>query len=677
MRRFALALVLLASISVGGQHFGASLLPSAARAVEFEAVIWQFEEDYPGADGDDTKLPVQTVYIKTHDATNWMSTYDRDRSAVHGPASVRRLIDDYNVQGIEVVAWFVPKGGDVDRQVEMAVEVIDSGVKGLYADLEPFDGFCHMDCAYLAEHFWQRVRAERPNANLGVIYDPRPWTFEQSATSAWLSVVNVALPMCYWEDFVDQPPYNDPAGCVSQARTDLGWLAQGTSLEYVPMLQGNTTGERFIAAVDAARAAGSTRVSIWRRGVVTGAVWEAAWNIYEPGVEVAASWPSYWQWSPCPWDGCILREERSSALYVLYSGAKFPIASPDALAAMGRSPGDHWIVGDGAMSMVADVPWDGTLLREAGSEGVFVVYAGAKFPVPSLDVLYTMGLGAQAIHTVPPGSLGRIPSVPRDGARFAEMSGADWQITAGARFHLPSAEVRDALIGLGAMESGVYTVPDGALAAIPLVPSDRSHIRELSSPMEYQIAAGAKFALADAVERNKLVHANQLKWRTSIVPDGALAGLPVSPPDGAWLRELDGDTEWQIAGGTKIRLTDAGGRQALSAAGVLRNEIAVVPSGALAELPEGPGEGALLKEPGSATLFVWRCGSVYRIADAAQLDRLVASGKARLPVLTVAGPLTEPPVRMWPSCGDAHGSVCPKRGWGIGNPFAPAGCRPE
>ena len=82
----------------------------AVEAVDIEAVIWQFGQDYPGAQGDDTLLPVQTVYIKTHDATNWMSTYDEDPMAVAGPNSIRRLIDHYRGQGIEVVAWFVPKG---------------------------------------------------------------------------------------------------------------------------------------------------------------------------------------------------------------------------------------------------------------------------------------------------------------------------------------------------------------------------------------------------------------------------------------------------------------------------------------------------------------------------------------------------------------------------------------
>jgi len=88
-------------------------------------------------------------------------------------------------------------------------------------------------------------------------------------------------------------------------------------------------------------------------------------------------------------------------------------------------------------------------------------------------------------------------------------------------------------------------------------------------------------------------------------------------------------------------------------------------------------DGVLVKEPASEMLFVWRCGSLYRISDAAQLERLVAAGLARQPVLTVGGPLVEPPPQERPLCDGPEGKVCPKRGWGTKNPFAPIGCRPE
>ncbi|HEV8575004.1 MAG TPA: hypothetical protein VGR43_09885 [Dehalococcoidia bacterium] len=676
MRRILLV-ALLALLALGSQQLAGQLSPPAAEAIDIEAVIWQFGKDYPGADGDDTKLPLRTVYIKTHDATNWMSTYDEDPKAVSGPASIRRLIDDYGAQGIEVVAWFVPKGGDIDRQVEMATQVLDSGVTALYADVEPFEGFCDLECGYLANELWWRVRQERPGAKLGVIYDPRPWTWAESATWSWLAAADVALPMCYWEMFVDQEAWSDPAGCVSQAYEGLGYLAPGRSLEYIPMLQGDTTPERFLQAMDAARAAGATKVSIWRRGVVANDVWEAAWAIYEPPAQVAATWPSYWQWSPCPWDGCILREASSPALYVLYAGAKFHIPSPEALAAMGRSPADHWIVGDGMMSRVADVPWDGTLVQEAGSEGVYVVYAGARFPIPSPEALNAIGLGAQRVYRVPPGAVATLPSIPREGSRFRELSGGpDWQMTAGARFAVPSPEVAAALTATGSLEELVYVVPDGALAQVPLQPRDRTRVRELSSPTEWQIAAGARFPLPSAAERNKLVHAKQLEWHLSVVPDGGLAGVPTVLRDGSHVRELDGAVEWQVVAGTKIALVDGPRRDALIAAGQLSQEPFIVPNGTLAGLPEGPVEGAVVKEPGSDVLFVVRCGSLYKIADSAQLERLVTGALARLPILTVAGPLAAPETREGNGC--VGGALeCSPRGWGLANPFAPLGCRPR
>jgi hypothetical protein len=418
------------------------------------------------------------------------------------------------------------------------------------------------------------------------------------------------------------------------------------------MLQGDTTGGRFLDAMDAAREAGASKVSLWRRGVVTQDVWDAAWNIWEPSPVVAAAWPSYWVWSPCPWDGCILREESSDALYVLYSGAKFRIPSPEALAAMGRNPGDHWIVADGQLSMVADIPWDGTLVQEAGIGAVYVVYAGAKFPVPTPEALSALGLGAQRIHLLPPGGLNQIPALPREGSWFREYSSiAEWQLTAGARFELPSPEVRDGLMAAGALESVQYVVPDGALAGIPTTPQDGSRVRELNSVQEWQMAAGAKFPLADAIERNQLVRNGALTWALSVVPDGALAALPTVPREGSRVAVLGGEREWQIAGGVRFPIRDIDLRNALIANGHLDNAVTFIPQGALAALPAGPSDGTVVIDAKSGRLYLAHCGNLYWIFDGAMEQQVRASGLASGPALTVVG-LPEQPAAGDPAkCG--------------------------
>jgi hypothetical protein len=124
-----------------------------AESLDVEAVIWQFGRDYPGAEANDLNLPIKTVYIKTHDGTDWMSTYDSHPKAVSGPDALRNLVRDYSYLGIDVVAWFVPYGTDVEGQLQRAREVIDAGVKGLVADVEPYSGFCAQNCPMLAEQF--------------------------------------------------------------------------------------------------------------------------------------------------------------------------------------------------------------------------------------------------------------------------------------------------------------------------------------------------------------------------------------------------------------------------------------------------------------------------------------------------------------------------------------------
>ena len=277
-----------------------------------------------------------------------------------------------------------------------------------------------------------------------------------------------------------------------------------------------------------------------------------------------------------------------------------------------------------------------------------------------------------------PGGLNQIPNVPRDGTRLAELGGTtEWQITAGAKFAVPSPEVRDALIGAGALQGALYTVPWGSLAQIPSAPQDGSRVKELSSGPEWQIVAGAKFPMLDAVTRNQLVRKGALEWRLNIVPDGALAALPTVPRDGTHVQELGSEAEWQVASGMKFALTDANRRASLISAGSLSSQVMVVPPGGIGSIPEGPQEGTLLQEVGGSTLFVMRCGSLYRVQDNAQLTRLVSAGLARAPILTVSGPLSEPDVTARKRCAGSGMDVCPAAGWSAANPFAPPGCKPQ
>lgn len=279
MRRLVLAglVALIAaylSMYVTNQmSFGAPQSPGGPN-FSVEAFIWRFNEDYPGSRAD-TETPISTVYINTHDGTNWMSKWDKNPNAISGPDSLRTMVQKYDALGIRTIAWFVPKGNDYQAQIQMAQTVLDTGVDALYSDVEPWTGFCDADCPALAENVWKPLRASRPEAKLGVIYDPRPGQIGPSGLASWLSVADVALPMCYWNDF-SRAPWNDPDGCIRQASADLATIAPGdAAIEYVPIVPGVAAQQEVKTAISTIVSLGGNRMSIWRRGVVTVDVWSA------------------------------------------------------------------------------------------------------------------------------------------------------------------------------------------------------------------------------------------------------------------------------------------------------------------------------------------------------------------------------------------------------------------
>jgi hypothetical protein len=460
MRNFLAAPALLAVVSgfVMLLNGSSSVTPPAAYAIEVDPVIWQFNRDYPAEILPDASLPVTNVYIKTHDGTDWMSTYDPSPHAVSGPASIQNLIDIYADQGVEVSAWFVPKGTDFNGQVARAIEVIDAGVKALYADVEPYQGFCYLDCHALAEQFWARVHQLRPNAVLGVIYDPRPWWWEQQALSEWFASSDVALPMCYWESYTGQKPWNEPAGCVVQAHADLKTLAPGHSLEYYPMLQGNSTPDRFQAALDAAGRLGTSNVSVWRRGVTSNDVWNMVADYkdrLEPNCEATLM------------DGCLLREAGEQPVYLISGGARFSVPSIAAFDAMGFDWRSIQVVPRGFIGSLPGAPRDGTLIRDFGDTGVWIVYGGGRFAVGQDDAA-ALGVNLELVQEVPAGGVAQIPAAPANFTRIQALGDAvQYVVFNGARIAIDE-NVGAALIQSGRGADLPYTVTPAMLEALPI-----------------------------------------------------------------------------------------------------------------------------------------------------------------------------------------------------------------
>lgn len=451
-----LALALLSTSSARAEDGDPELTTIAV-----DPFVWQLNKDYSEDTPSDTSLPISRVLIKTHDGTDWMSTYDEHPNAISGPQALKSMKNVYTAQGIEVVAWFVPKTTDVDKQLEMAKAVIDTGVTALYADVEPFAGFCYPDCAYLADTFWKQLRQQRPNATLGVIYDPREQWIEPEAAAKWLKNADVALPMCYWESYYGKGPWADPAGCVIQGYYSLRSMANIDDMHYEPALQGDATPARFTKALDAALDLGSERVAVWRRATVLPETWDAIAN-YAGVIDRPC-------WLELP-DGCLLAEIGEPAVYLIAGGAKFHIPNPQALKNLGYTFDDVDPAPDGFMDTVPDIPRDDTLITEYKGPDIYIVYGGARFRIADSGIASpSLVFNLELTRIVPAGGLEQVPTVPTDYNLFREeTSDQTYLIAGGGKIPVDDAQV-NALNAAGFAER-IYLLPDGTLTEIPQNP---------------------------------------------------------------------------------------------------------------------------------------------------------------------------------------------------------------
>lgn len=109
-----------------------------------------------------------------------------------------------------------------------------------------------------------------------------------------------------------------------------------------------------------------------------------------------------------PADGMLFKEASSVWVYVCYGGAKFRIPDAATFDAMGLSWAAIRTLPDGDAATVADIPRDGTVLREMTNPYVHRIENGRKRLV-TLDEFVANSYGA-ILRYVPNGGLNQIPS---------------------------------------------------------------------------------------------------------------------------------------------------------------------------------------------------------------------------------------------------------------------------
>jgi hypothetical protein len=108
-------------------------------------------------------------------------------------------------------------------------------------------------------------------------------------------------------------------------------------------------------------------------------------------------------------DGVVLQEKGTKRYHLVAGGAKFAVGSVGELAALGHNPRQVGQIGANSLAYIADVPANGTLLKERSQEQVYVIQDGTKHAVTSTQAMDAHGFSKDDVLTVPDGGLDGIP----------------------------------------------------------------------------------------------------------------------------------------------------------------------------------------------------------------------------------------------------------------------------
>jgi hypothetical protein len=167
---------------------------------------------------------------------------------------------------------------------------------------------------------------------------------------------------------------------------------------------------------------------------------------------------------------------------------------------------------------------DGTLVKDPAAADVFIVFGGAKFWIPSPAAATALGINLGATLGIDPAELARLPSAPVDFTLLRELNRPEVYVVYGrAKFWITSpARLRS----LGFNFGQVHIVPDGALANIPIMPQEGTLLKEQNDPKVYLVKNSTLCWVTTATVFDNLC----LSFRNvRSVPDGALTTLPKGP----------------------------------------------------------------------------------------------------------------------------------------------------
>jgi murein DD-endopeptidase MepM/ murein hydrolase activator NlpD len=202
------------------------------------------------------------VYVKTNDGTAWMGRYDTKASmAINGPQDVEKWVSTLSRHGLELHAWCVVKGVDIQAEAQLIIDVCRvPGVQSMILDVEPYDGFFEGDRNAVVQLMGIVRTALGPKFHLALAMDPRQGHYDSIFPDAWRLYVNSVHPYIYWEEMGRAPiDVLDETYAV--------WGNYG--LPIYPVLQGNASPDSIALAQETARSVrGAPGLSYWRLGVI-------------------------------------------------------------------------------------------------------------------------------------------------------------------------------------------------------------------------------------------------------------------------------------------------------------------------------------------------------------------------------------------------------------------------